>query len=119
MDEIILNGMQFYGYHGVFPEETVTGQRFIVDVHMGLDLSRAGKTDQVKHTVDYGKVYEAVKQVVEGDPKKLIESVAETIAENLLTGFSALESIQVQVQKPGAPIPGIFESVSVRINRTR
>jgi 7,8-dihydroneopterin aldolase/epimerase/oxygenase len=119
VDEIILNGMQFYGYHGVFPEETVTGQRFIVDVRMSLDLLQAGTTDQVKYTVDYGKVYEVVKKVVEGDPKKLIESVAETIAEKLLSTFVALESVQIQVQKPGAPIPGIFESVCVRIDRSR
>jgi 7,8-dihydroneopterin aldolase/epimerase/oxygenase len=119
MDEIILNGMQFYGYHGVFPEETVTGQRFIVDVRLRLNLTQAGKTDLVKHTVDYGKVYEVVKSVVEGEPKKLIESVAETIADTLFTQFLQLENVSVQVQKPGAPIPGIFESVCVRIERTR
>lgn len=119
MDEIILSGMQFYGYHGVFPEETVTGQRFIVDVRLRLSLTQAGKTDLVKHTVDYGKVYKAVKSIVEGEPKKLIESVAETIADTLLTQFLLLESVSVQVQKPGAPIPGIFESVCVRIERTR
>ncbi len=119
MDEIILRGMQFYGYHGVLPEETITGQRFIVDVLLRLDLSEAGHTDSVKHTIDYGKVYNVVKSVVEGVPKKLIEAVAEKIACELLTVFRKLASVVVQVQKPGAPIPGIFDSVCVRVERNR
>ncbi len=117
MDEIILNGMQFYGYHGVFPEETIIGQRFIVDVHLRLDLRQAGNTDLVKYTIDYGKVYNVVKTVVEGAPKKLIESVADTIAVELLNTFGKLNSVIVQVQKPAAPIPGIFDNVCVRIER--
>ena len=119
MDEIILHGMQFYGYHGAFPEETVTGQRFIVDVQLRLDLHEAGLADSVKRTVDYGKVYDVVKTIVEGSPKKLIEAVAEQIAGELLSTFLLLHSVVVQVQKPGAPIPGIFEHVSARIIRER
>ncbi len=64
MDEIIIRGMQFYGYHGVFPEETITGQRFCVDVYLRLDLQEAGRSDSVKHTVDYGKVYEVTRTIV-------------------------------------------------------
>ena len=119
MDEIRLTGMHFFGYHGVLPEETVTGQRFIVHVTLGLPLRKAGITDSVRSTVDYGKVYATVKAVVEGTPRKLIESVAEAIAEQLLTTFASISTIEVEVEKPGAPIPGIFDSVAVKIYRER
>ena|SRR5579875_3844542 len=119
MDEIIVNGMQFYGYHGVLPEETAIGQRFIVNVRMRLNLQQAGQSDSVADTVDYAKVYEVVKKIVENQPKKLIEAVAEAIAVTLLKTFSKLASIVVEVEKPGAPIPGIFGQVCVRLERTR
>ncbi|GMA62360.1 dihydroneopterin aldolase [Alicyclobacillus fastidiosus] len=119
VDEIVLKGMPFYGYHGVLPEENAMGQRFVVNAWLACELSEAGHTDDVSKTVDYARVYAIVREVVEGPPKKLIEAVAEDIARALLTAFARLQSVTVEVEKPGAPIPGIFEQVSVKIRRDR
>ncbi|WAH35847.1 dihydroneopterin aldolase [Alicyclobacillus dauci] len=119
MDEIVLTGMQFFGYHGVMPEENVTGGRFVVNARLECDLREAGETDDVSTTVDYGQVYEVVKEVVEGEPKKLIEAVAESIATRLLNKFARVQTVNVEVEKPGAPIPGVFGQVSVKIRRSR
>lgn len=118
MDSIIIKGMQFYGYHGALAQEQQLGQKFIVDVVLSLDLKPAGQTDRLDHTVNYAAVYHSVKQIVEGKPFKLIEALAETIAENILQNFD-IQAVNVQVRKPQAPIPGMFDYVAVNITRHR
>jgi dihydroneopterin aldolase len=119
MDQIQLSGMHFYGYHGALAEERKLGQRFTVHLTLFLDLSAAGQSDTISDTIDYAAVYGEVKQVVEGPPAKLIETVAERIAQRLLARYSRLEGVRVEVEKPGAPIPGVFEAVKVVLERTR
>ncbi len=104
-DKIILDGLVFYGYHGVNPEERVQGQRFVVDVELTLDLSRAGLSDDLNATVNYASVFKVTRSIVEGEPANLIEAVAERIAAEILSRFG-VESGRVRVRKPWAPIKG-------------
>lgn len=117
-DTIFFRGMAFYGYHGVYPEETRLGQRFIVDLELGLDLAPAARSDDLNQTVDYGRVYQVVKDLVEGSPCRLVETLAERIADALLSGFP-VEEVFVRVTKPDPPIPGHYDSVGVEIRRRR
>lgn len=119
MDKIILNQMKFYGFHGLFPEENRLGQRFNVDVQLFLDLKKAGVTDEMSHSIDYGQVYELTKKIVEGEAKNLIEAVAESIAEILLSSFPLLHACKVKVIKPDPPIVGHYDSVAVEIYREK
>lgn len=119
MDKIYLNNLAFYGYHGVLPEETRLGQRFNVNLVLESDLSKAGNTDDLKDTVNYAAVYDCVRGVVEGPPRKLLESVAETLADTLLQEFPLINSCIIKVIKPDPPIPGHYESVAVEIQRGR
>nr|WP_295970478.1 dihydroneopterin aldolase [uncultured Bacillus sp.] len=119
MDKIYVNQMQFYGYHGVLPEENVLGQRFIVDLVAEADLKHAGLTDELEESVSYVDLYEICKLVVEGEPCRLIESLAEKIAERILKSFRKVTTVIVKVTKPDPPIPGHFQSVAVEIKRSR
>ncbi len=119
MDKIHLNQMAFYGYHGLFKEEKKLGQRFLVDLTLFLDLKKAGKSDAMEDSVDYGVVYQKVKEVVEGQSRNLVESVAEEVASNLLTTLDKLDACFVKVYKPDPPIPGHYQSVAVEIFRER
>jgi 7,8-dihydroneopterin aldolase/epimerase/oxygenase len=119
MDKIHLNEMAFYGYHGVFAEETKLGQRFFVDLTLGMDLKTAGLTDHLEETVNYAEAYQAVKEIVEGKPRKLVEAVAEDIAKELFEKFSIVQEINVKVIKPDPPIAGHYRSVAVEITRKR
>lgn len=119
MDKIYVNKMEFYGYHGVFPEENRLGQRFNVDLTVSLDLKKAGTTDELEYSVNYGDLYHVCQQIVEGQPYKLVESVAEKIAETLLRDFPLLHDVTVKVIKPDPPIPGHYRSVAVEITRGR
>lgn len=118
MDRILLTGMRFYGYHGAFAEETKLGQPFLVDLEMYADLRPAGLSDDLTLTIDYGKVYERVKQIVEGRPFRLIEALAEHLAAEVLAGYQMAEVV-VRVHKPKAPIPGPFDCVTVEVRRRR
>jgi dihydroneopterin aldolase len=118
-DRIILKGMTFYGYHGVASEEQTLGQRFVVDVEVCKDLRAAGATDDLRKTLDYSLLFRLTKEVVEGPSRKLLESVAQAIAERVLSGFD-VESVTVRVMKPEVPIKGsILEYAAVEIVRER
>jgi dihydroneopterin aldolase len=104
-DRIILDGMVFYGYHGVNPEERTQGQRFVVDLELTVDLSRGGTTDEIGATVNYSAVFKLARQVVEGEPRNLIEAVAEKLASEILARFP-VEQVRVRVRKPWAPLKG-------------
>ncbi|GAB2564478.1 dihydroneopterin aldolase [Gracilibacillus alcaliphilus] len=119
MDKIQLNQMTFYGFHGVFPEEKKLGQRFLVDLTLELDLRQAGETDDLQHSIDYGLVYQLTKNIVEGPSKKLVETVAENLASELLAYFDSLQACRVKVIKPDPPIPGYYQSVAVEIYREK
>ena len=119
-DEILLEGMRFYAYHGVNPEERALGQRFAVDVMLAVDLRRPGRTDDIEDTVSYSAVYKMVRRIVEGEPRNLIEAVAEEIAAEILTGFPTVEHITVSVRKTEVPMKGaMLAAAGVRIVRSR
>ncbi|QQZ09514.1 dihydroneopterin aldolase [Heyndrickxia vini] len=117
MDKILINNMEFYGYHGVLPEENRLGQRFRVTLTLELDLQKAGKTDNLHDTVSYAEVYEVCKEIVEGKPYQLLEAVAEEISKLVLEKFPRIEQVTVQLIKPDPPIRGHYQSVAVEISR--
>ena len=119
MDNITLTGITFFGYHGALTEENKIGQRFIVDVVMELSLQEAGRGDKLELSINYAEVYGKVQAIIEGRPYKTIEAVAEKITEALFAAYSILANVKVTVHKPEAPIPGIFQDVSVTIERSR
>ena len=119
MDNILLEGMVFYGFHGVSPAERELGQRFVVDLEVGYDLRAAGLSDDPQDTVDYAALYRLVKDIVEGPGRKLLESVAEAIAQRVLEE-SDVDSVRVKVKKPEVPIKGsVLSHAAVEIFRER
>jgi dihydroneopterin aldolase len=116
-DLIHVRNMQFYGRHGVNPEEQALGQRFEVDVTLQLDTRPAALADDLHRTINYAQVYKVVKRVVEEECFNLIETVAETIAAHIGHQF-APQRVRVCVRKPHAPIKGVLDYVAVEIERT-
>ncbi|MBE3102951.1 MAG: dihydroneopterin aldolase [Bacilli bacterium] len=118
MDYIHVNDMEFWGYHGVFAEETKLGQRFRVTLSLAVDLQEAGQTDNLEKTVNYAEVFFVCQKIVEGEPAKLLETVAERIATEILTTFKVLvKGCKIVLIKPDPPIPGHYRSVAVEITR--
>ena len=120
LDEILLEGMRFYGYHGVHPEEQKLGQRFKVDVTLAVSLRSAGASDDLAQTVSYSAAFTEIRRVVEGEPRHLIEAVAEEIASAMLALDQRVQRVDVRVAKPEAPVrSSILDAVAVRITRWR
>lgn len=118
-DKMMMERMEFFGYHGVLQEENKLGQRYYVDLTLFLDLSSAGRNDRLTDTVDYVSVYETVKAIVEGKAVQLIETLAETIAAQLLEIYTKIDAVQVKVTKPHPPVGIHFSGVSVEVYRER
>ena len=119
-DEVFLDGLRFYAYHGANPEERTQGQRFVVDVRLAADLRDAGRADDLMRTINYSSVFKRVRGIVEGPPRDLIEAVAEEIAAALLAEFPAAQAVTVTVRKPEVALKGaILDAAGVRIHRTR
>jgi len=99
-DRIVLEGMIFHGRHGTLPAERELGQPFVVDIELRLDLQAAGLSDDLTRTVDYSEVHHQAKEIVEGPPVNLTETVAERIAGAVLKDHPAVETVRVKVAKP-------------------
>lgn len=118
-DKIIMKDMAFFAYHGVMKEERALGQKFIVSIELSLSLKEAGKTDDISKTVSYAEVYDLVKELVENVKFMLLEALSENIASIILKDFQMVSEVSVEIKKPEAPIPGIFDYMAVKINRSR
>ena len=118
-DRIILEGMQFYGFHGVNAEERALGQPYLVDLAIEMDLSAPGKSDRLEDTLSYTHLYRAVQAVLEGESKNLLEATAHAVAKRVLEQFP-VQAVQVRVKKPRPPIKGsVIENAAVEIYRVK
>ena len=117
-DRVVLTGLRARGRHGVFDHERENGQDFVVDVALALDLGPAATSDDLRRTVDYGTLAEAVVADVQGEPLNLIEALAERIAQTCLRQPGVTE-VEVTVHKPEAPIGVAFTDVAVTLTRSR
>jgi len=117
-DRIRITGIEVFAFHGVLASEKENGQRFIVDVELGLDLSQAGTSDDLIETVDYGLLAQRIYDVVASERWDLIERVATRVAETVLED-SRVETVAATVHKPDAPIAVGFGDVAVTVSRDR
>ena len=109
--------MSFYGYHGVHEHERIRGQRYLVDIEVGTDTTIPAKSDDLLDTVNYSKLFDIVKNIVEGPSHNLIESLASDIASAVLS-IKNVSSITVRVKKLEPPIANaILDYASVEITR--
>ncbi|MBA3627511.1 MAG: dihydroneopterin aldolase [Chloroflexi bacterium] len=117
-DRIVLSGMRFEGRHGATAEEREWPQLIELDVELWLDLSLAGRSDELAATVDYGPVIELCRDIVERRSFRLLEAIAEAAAAAIL-GATAAEAVVVRVRKPAVPIDADLEFAGVEIRRRR
>jgi 7,8-dihydroneopterin aldolase/epimerase/oxygenase len=117
-DRLAVRGIEVTGYHGVFDFERREGQRFVVDLVLGLDTRPAALSDDLQDTVDYGSLVTAVVHAVESDPVSLIESLVQRIADVCLAD-ARVAWVEVTVHKPEAPVPATFADVTLTVRRTR
>ena len=116
MDKIILKNLEIYARHGAAPGEKELPQKFLVSVEALSDLRRAGITDELSDTADYGRMAEKIREVFTGSSYDLIEKCAEETALELLLRFPVSE-VTVTVKKPWAPMGMPLDYAAVEITR--
>lgn len=117
MDEIRIKGLEVYAHHGVFPEETRLGQKFVVHARLFADLRPAGIQDDLSKSMDYGAVCAEIQRFLTQNTFKLLETAAEQLARHLLHTLPLLERIKLEIEKPWAPIGLPLDTASVCITR--
>lgn len=118
-DKIILTGLEVNGRHGCSEEERKHSQPFVVDAELYLDLSRAGKSDDLGDTIDYAAVISDIKKIIGGTSRNLIETVAQEIVDLLLRRYLLLDGVKIVLRKVAPPVKEKFAGAAVEIVRRR
>jgi dihydroneopterin aldolase len=111
-----IHGLEVFGRHGVLPEETALGQRFVVDLEIVLADSSSTASDDLAATVDYAALADAVAAIVAGEPVALLERLAGLVADRALAEPLARE-VTVTVRKPHVAIPQTVRETAVTLRR--
>lgn len=119
MDKIIIKGLEVFAHVGVLPEEKRDGQMFVINAYLDVDLRAAGSTDDLAKTVNYADVCDLIDVQMTAEKYDLIEAAAENIASAILLKYPEIESVDVEIEKPHAPIDMSFKYMGVRIKRKR
>ena len=117
-DEIILEGLEFVGRHGVLDHERRYGCRFQVGLTLSFDVDHPGRTDRLTDTVDYSAVAETVLRIGTGESFQLLERLAETICSQILAQFP-VSRVELTLRKLHPPVSGTPHAVGVRVTRDR
>lgn len=118
-DRIHIEGIEFHGFHGVPEAERLIGHRYRVDADLELGLRAAGLADDVGLTVDYSDAARIIVSIGTGESVRLVETLAERMAERLLREFPALEAVELRVAKLAPPVPVQLAASAIVIRRTR
>jgi 7,8-dihydroneopterin aldolase/epimerase/oxygenase len=116
MARIVLQGMRFHGRHGVHAEEARFGAPFVVDLELEGEF---GGSDDLRDTVDYGRVFALAQRIVTGERFALIEALATRLGRAVLASEPLVAALVVRVHKPHAPLPGPFTDVMVELRFER
>ena len=113
MGTILLEGMEFFAFHGCFKEEQIIGTKFIVDLQIGANLSISENSDHLKDTIDYVGLYNCVKREME-QKSHLLEHVSKRILTAIQNDFPAIDSIKFKIAKINPPMGGKMQQVSYK-----
>ena len=111
---IRLEGMKFYAFHGVLPQENLVGANFYVDLKLKTDFTQAAETDELEGTVSYADIHAAVKEEM-AIPSALLEHVAGRIIHRLFHDFPTIESLKVELMKQNPPMGADIPAAGVRL----
>jgi dihydroneopterin aldolase len=116
--KVILEGLEFHAYHGVYPHERSSGNKFEVDIEVDTEFSNSAFRDDLTGTINYEELYVLIKDVMD-QPAKLLETVGHSIAENTLAKFRTARRVEVRISKFNPPIGGVCRKATVLVVRER
>ena len=105
MAVISLEGMRFFGFHGLYPSEKVSGNQFEVDIWIDIGKDKLPQSESIDATVDYAKVYETVRTIM-GDRVDLLETLVSKIGNSVIRQHPEAVVVTVKVSKLNPPLGG-------------
>lgn len=117
MDIIEIKNLEIFANHGVFPEENVLGQKFVVSAKLYTSTRKAGLTDDLTASIHYGEVSQMLTKFTKEHTYKLLETLAENLCQMLLHEFPLMNAITLRIEKPWAPVGLPLDTVAVEITR--
>ncbi|MBN2486482.1 MAG: dihydroneopterin aldolase [Bacteroidales bacterium] len=118
MGKIVLEGLEFYAFHGCMDEEQNIGGRYIVDVELHFDIAKSAVSDNLADTINYSEAYRVIRHEMD-KPSKLIEHVAGRILKSLMAEFGALNGAVIKLMKINPPVGGKIQSASIVTEKWR
>ena len=115
---IRLEGMKFYAYHGVLPQENLVGAYYYIDLKLKTDFSHAAETDELEGTVNYADIHAAAKEEMR-ITSQLLEHVCQRIARRIFHDFPTIESIDISLFKENPPMGACAQRVGVEAHYIR
>ncbi len=117
-DEIRIEMLEVYAYHGVFPAEKRKGQTFMVNATLYTDIRKSAREDNLELSTNYSDVCHFITEWMQEKKYDLIETVAEGLAQAILLKYDLISKVDLEIRKPEAPIELPFGCVSVKISRS-
>jgi len=114
--KVALEGLEFHAYHGVYPHERSSGNKFEVDIIVETEFQEAAFQDDLSGTINYEDLYALVKLEM-NKPSKLLETVGHAIAKKILQSFISAINVEVKISKFNPPIGGVCKKASVMVSR--
>ena len=119
MDQLRIKDLEVYAYHGVFPAEKELGQRFVLDVWVDYEMTRAARTGDLEASIHYGILAEQLTEWIQAEKIDLIETVAFQLVQKIFESYAFVEKVRLELKKPWAPVPLPLETCSVTIEREK
>lgn len=117
MGQILIEGMEFYAFHGHYEEERVVGNRFLLDIVIDTDLTPAAKSDRIESALNYQTVYKLIRDEMQVKKSHLLENIAKRILDRIYGHFDNIEKISLKISKMTPPLGGQVEKVSIIMER--
>ena len=111
---IRMEGMKFYAFHGVLPQENLVGAYFYIDLKLKTDFTRAAETDELEGTVSYADIHTTVKEEI-AIPSKLLEHVCQRIASRIFHDFPSIKAIDIALYKENPPMGACAQRIGVEV----
>ena len=103
-DEIRIDELEIFAHHGVYDYETKNGQKFYVNAILYTDTHKAGVTDELSESTNYGEVCSFITDFLTENTYKLLEAAAENVTEAILLNYPLINGVSLEIRKPEAPI---------------
>lgn len=116
--KVVLEGLEFHAYHGIYPDERSSGNKFEVDISVNTSFDESAFRDDLSGTINYEEIYALVKREMD-KPSKLLETVAHGIAEAILANFMTASNAEVTISKFNPPIGGVCKKAKVSVDLQR